>query len=186
MKSSRSHLRAFLLGALVCSGGCTSAANHLPRPLSEPLVEPGFAVPIEAEGWWVVRRAETDLDGDGDPEAAVLRAEVEVYRGRPLWEDGHRWNLYVREENGTTTDLYARFVPWGRVEALLVSPGEASGRPAILLTEQTPERIIVYEIHYQGPGRAEAAEILRRPLDPVRGFAEPQHSVQAQKRGPPN
>lgn len=166
MADPRRWLELMLLAVLTGGIGCTLAGPP-------ELVEPGFTAPVEAEGWWVVQRAEVDFDGDGEPETAVLRAQVEVYRGQPLWEDGHHWHLYVREEDGATTDLYARFVPFGRVDAMLVSPADRSGPPAILLMERTPQQVVLYEIRYHGPGRAEAVELVRRPLDPVRGFAEP-------------
>src|SRR5438046_90801 len=47
-------------------------------------------------GWQYARRASVDLDGDGKPESVVMIADVTLdKRGRPLWEDGHRWQVYV-------------------------------------------------------------------------------------------
>jgi hypothetical protein len=122
-------------------------------------------------GWHYQQRATADLDGDGAAETAVLIADVELdARGRPLWEHGHRWQVYVEEPDGARTYAYARFLPNGTLDAYLTQPDSGQSR-TILLVERTPESLAVYEVRYEGVGRAAAIRRLGRALDPARGFA---------------
>ncbi|HVE78917.1 MAG TPA: hypothetical protein VNA89_08655 [Gemmatimonadaceae bacterium] len=121
--------------------------------------------------WRYEQRVSADLDGDGSSEAAVLICDVTLdERGRPLWEDGHRWQVYVEEpEGGARTHVYARFLPNGKLTAELTEP-DSGAMPTILLLEQTPHHLGVYELRYAGPGRVAVVSHLARPLDPVRQF----------------
>ena len=121
-------------------------------------------------GWAYAQRVSADFDGDGADETAVLICDVTLdASGRPLWEDGHRWQLYVEESDGKTTRLYARFVPRGRVTADVGVPS-AGKELYIVLVEQSPERMGVYEYEYRGPLRADVRKRLERDLDPARQF----------------
>lgn len=133
-------------------------------------------VPAAASGdsaWRYEQRVSADLDADGEEENVVLLSDVRLdSRGRPLWEDGHRWQVYVQEPGGggEVTRLYARFLPNGKLTAELADP-VAGVSPSLVLLEQTPERIAVYEFRYRGPGRVEAWSRLDRALDRSRAFS---------------
>jgi hypothetical protein len=121
-------------------------------------------------GWMYAQRVSADFDGDGADETAVLICDVTLdASGRPLWEDGHRWQLYVEESDGKTTRLYARFVPRGRVTAEVGVPS-AGQELYIVVVEHSPERMGVYEYEYRGPMRADVRKRLERDLDPARQF----------------
>ena len=71
-----------------------------------------------------VADARADLDGDGTPEELEIRADVELDgRGRPLWEDGHRWVVVVRD-GPDEHRLVDEFVPQGTLSAWVVDPAE--------------------------------------------------------------
>lgn len=123
-------------------------------------------------GWKYAQRVTADLDGSGAEEEAVLMCDVALdARGRPLWEDGHRWQLYVRETGGKreVTRLFARFIPNGKVTAELGVPSAGSKNWIVLLV-QSPERLGVYEFEYRGPGRADVRKRLERDLDAAKPF----------------
>jgi hypothetical protein len=84
-------------------------------------------------------------------------------RGRPMWEHGHRWQVYVEEPDGRRTYLYARFLPNGKLTAELTQP-DSTTAPTLTLVEQTPANIAVYETAYNGPGKAEIVTRFERSL----------------------
>ena len=117
-------------------------------------------------GWMYQQRVSADLDMDGTRESAVLISDVTLdVRGRPLWEHGHRWQVYVEEPEGARTYLYARFLPNGKLTAELTQPESTAG-PTLTLVEQTPASIAVYEIAYNGAGKAELVTRFERSLRP--------------------
>ena len=122
-------------------------------------------------GWMYSQKVSADFDGDGHDETAVLICDVTLDAGgAPLWEDGHRWQVYVQEEDGTVTRLYARFVPRGKVTAEIGVPS-AGKELYIVVLEQSPERLGVYEYEYRGPQTADVRKRLERDLDPTRPFS---------------
>ena len=180
---------AWLLVLLVLGAGCAThtpapSANPIDRPspgsVSLPTLrtaasdattvagQPAIwrvdsSIPLAVggdPGWEYQRTAEVDLDGDGVIERAALIAQVLLYRGRPLWEDGHVWQVYVEESDGVRTYIYARFVPNGTVKACLTEPAEQKNS-MIILIERTPERLSTYEILYSGPGQAQVIDSIR-------------------------
>lgn len=121
-------------------------------------------------GWTYAQRVSADFDGDGKDETAVLMSDVTLGNGgAPLWEDGHRWQVYVEESDGTVTRLYARFVPRGKVTADVGVPS-AGKELYIVVVEHSPERMGVYEFEYRGPMKADVRKRLERDLDPVKQF----------------
>ena len=145
-----------------------------PRPDSAiDLIDPRIPRAVAGDrGWRYSQRASADFDGDGQQETAVVIAEVELdARGAPLWEDGHRWQLYFEEADSTRTYVYARFLPFGKLEASATVPDEEN-KPTVVLREITPHTLGVYEVRYSGPQRSSSVRHLHRELDPGKGFTE--------------
>ena len=121
-------------------------------------------------GWTYAQRVSADFDGDGEDETAVLISDVTLDNGgAPLWEDGHRWQLYVEESDGKITRLYARFIPRGRVTADVGIPS-AGKELYIVVVEHSPDRMGVYEYEYRGPLNADVRKRLERELDATKQF----------------
>ena len=138
-----------------------------------PLLDSGVPLAsVEEEGWGFSQRTEADLDGDGVAEGVVLMARVELYRGRPAWDDGQVWQAYVEEQSGERTHLYARFVQLGTL-SLRVGLAERGGNPVVVLLEQLPDRLAVYELAYAGPGAVTTQTGYTRDLDPTGDVASP-------------
>ena len=107
--------------------------------------------------WKYSERATADFNNDGKPETAVITSDVTLdRRGEPLWEDGHRWRLYFEEGDGRRTYAYDRFVPNGRVDAVVGEPRIPGERRTVSLIERTPSQIAVTEVSYDGPDRVQA------------------------------
>lgn len=141
---------AAVLGLIsVC--GCADTDRDAVTLSMDSLIEE--RVPVAAAGdpgWAYAQRGSADLDADGTRESIVLICDVTLDgRGQPLWEDGHRWQVYVEETGGQRTRLYGRFVPNGTVSAQ-VTDGVA-GTPTLTIVERTPDRLAVYEVAYRGP-----------------------------------
>jgi hypothetical protein len=136
--------------------------------------------------WRYQQRASADLDGDGARETAVLIADVELdARGQPIWEHGHRWQVYVEERDGTRTYVYARFLPNGKLEADLARP-DSGAPPTIVLLEQTPYALGVYEVRYLGPGRATIVGRFERRFEQGGWFiGSPRSSRRSRQKLPP-
>ena len=135
------------------------------------LLEPRVPLAIAGEGRWnYVERASADFDADGRNETAVLIADVELdARGEPIWDHGHRWQVYFEEADSTRTYVYARFLPNGKLEARVTVPDEEK-MPTVVLRELTPHALGIYEVRYYGPKKAWAVRHLYRELDPRGGF----------------
>lgn len=137
------------------------------------LVDTSIAPAIAGRGGWDYQQSTSaDLDADGQVERVVLTAQVALMRGRPLWDDGQRWQVYVEESDNTRTYIYARFVQLGTVSLRLTEP-DSGQRPTIVLLEQLPDRLAIYEVEYLGPGRARTTEPYERALDPRGDVASP-------------
>lgn len=115
-------------------------------------------------GWVYSQKASADFDADGQAETAILVSDVPVdARGAPLWEDGHRWQLYVEESGGERTWLFRQFLPNGTVTADVVR--RESGTRSILIEARTPDRISVHEVKYSGPRRIGLLNSIERPIE---------------------
>lgn len=121
-------------------------------------------------GWRYQQQVVADIDGDGDEETVVLISDVTLDAGgRPLWEDGHRWQVYVREQDGRVTRLYARFLPNGSLTVDLGVPPSGAVH-GIVLIERTPNHIGVYELRYRRPDSVDVYRRLDREIDTARRF----------------
>ena len=166
-----------LVAAGLALGACRDAPSpaardtaSAPAPVAAPpVVLVDSAVPPAAVGdprWQFQQSASADRNGDGAAERVALIANVELVRGRPAWDDGQRWQLYVEAADGTRTRVYARFVQLGHVEAF-VGPAAANGRRTIVIVERTPQRMAVYEAAYAGPNDVTVRELAAPEIDPA-------------------
>src|SRR5687767_16031769 len=107
--------RLVVLSLVVVAGACreqsarpdsnradsTTAAAAVPAAVvsAGSLIE--SRVPLAAagdSGWTYQQRVRANLDADGADETIVLIADVtSESRGRPLWDDRHRWEVYVAQ-----------------------------------------------------------------------------------------
>ena len=156
--------------AVIARTAAQDRAAALPDSLADIVQARVPAAVAGDSGWRYQQQVVADIDGDDDEETVVLISDVTLDAGgQPLWEDGHRWQVYVREADGRVTRLYARFLPNGKLTAELALPPSGSTL-GIVLIEQTPSRIGVYEFRYRGPGTVDVYRRLDRELDPVRRF----------------
>jgi hypothetical protein len=117
-----------------------------------------------AKGWMYEQRVMVDFDADGQMETAVLISDVTLDAGgKPLWEDGHRWQVYVDEPTGERTYVYRQFLPNGSLTADVVR--RESGTRTLLLEARTPQSISVYEVKYSGPGRIVLMNVIERAIE---------------------
>src|SRR5688572_18154184 len=146
--------RTLILLAAVTGACAPRPEAREPNPLVAPPVDTArVRSPDEPAAWPHRRTLAADLDGDGSEETIVLAADVSLAPdGDPLWEDGHRWAVYVDGPGGRTL-LYAAFVPHGHVEAAITPPG-ADGRRQVHVEERSPTRSRWVEVAYDAPGRA--------------------------------
>jgi hypothetical protein len=145
----------------------------VPADSSVVLVDPSLAPAVAGEGGYLYQqRATADLDGDGAPETVVLTARVELIRGRPAWDDGQPWQLYVEEGDGTRTYLYARFVQLGAPTMRIALPGDRT-QPTIIVLEHLPDSIAIFEAEYAAPGSVIIRQRFGRRLDPRGEVASP-------------
>ena len=125
-----------------------------------------------SEGWNFQQSTTADLDGDGKSERVVLIARVEMMRGRPLWDDGQPWQVYVESEDQKRTYMYARFVQLGTLTMRLSAADSGAARRIVLL-EQLPDRLAVYEAEYRGVGQLAVTTAYEQMLDPAGDLASP-------------
>lgn len=137
------------------------------------LVDTTLARAVGGQGGWNYQQtASADLDGDGRIEKVVLIARVELVRGRPAWDDGQPWQAYIEAPDGTRTYVFARFVQLGTL-SLRLSATEGNEHPVVMLLEQLPDRLSVYEVAYSGPGHARVTSPYQRDLDPRGDVSSP-------------
>lgn len=158
---------------LACAGPSDSrpdTATRTPVVTSAPsvatdLVDTSLAKAVAGQGGWNYQQvANADLDGDGQIEKVVLTARVEMMRGRPAWDDGQPWQAYIEEPDGTRTYVFAHFVQLGTL-SLRLSAAEGNAHPVVVLLEQLPDRLRIYEVEYLGPERVRVTAPYERALD---------------------
>lgn len=149
-----------------------SAGPETPAPT--PLPVDTVIAPAEAgaDGWEYFLARETDLDGDGSAERVVVTARAAMINGRPAWDDGQPWQVYVETASGERTFLYRRFVQLGTV-TMRLGMDEADEPSTIILIEHLPDRLALYEFAYRGPKKVEVLEHYERRLDPYGELASP-------------
>lgn len=177
----------FQLAGLALVAAC---GGEVPEPRTEPaaidadsaaatpalvdLVDPDVAPGVAGEGGWGYHRsAEVDLTGDGQTERVVLTARVETVGGRPAWDDGQPWRVYVEAADGTRTDVYARRLQIATL-TMRIALDEHGAPGGILLLEHSADRLSVYEALYRAPGAVETTVRFERDLDPRGELASPQ------------
>lgn len=126
----------------------------------------------DTSGWNYRRSASLDIDGDGALERVVIAARVEMVRGRPVWDDGQQWQVYVQEADSSRTVVYARRLQLGTL-TLRLGAGSVGAVRHIVLLEHLPDRLAVYEVDYRGPAKFTAAVRYERALDPTGDLASP-------------
>jgi hypothetical protein len=144
---------AVCVAAIACSPPADSTAAN---PLDAPPVDRARVRSVDEAASWPHRRTfEADLNGDGTSERVVLTSDVQLGdNGKPLWEDGHRWAVFV-EDQGRRTLLYAAFVPNGHAEAAVLTP-DTDGRRHVLIQERTPQQARSLVVAYERPSMARA------------------------------
>lgn len=137
------------------------------------LIDSTIAPAIAGEdGWNYHLSSQVDLTGDGRAEQVVLTARVEMYRGRPAWDDGQPWQVYVESPDGSRTYIYAQRLQLGTLTMRLAAPGD--GRlPSIVLLEHLPHSLGVYEAAYDSTGRLATVVRFERELDATGQIAAP-------------
>ena len=115
-------------------------------------------------GWQHRVALDSDLNGDGRTEQLVVAADVNLSdNGEPLWEDGHRWAVYV-EDSAQRTLLYSRFLPNGVAE-VGVGASDSDGSRDVLIVERTPQHSRAIVLEYQRPGSARPLSDANYPLE---------------------
>ncbi len=174
----------FCIVTVVALGACSNSAegtNQAPvagvtavssAASPSPLVDPALPTAVAGQPEWEYQQeAHADFNGDGVVERAVLIANVQLADdGYPMWDDGQAWQLYIEEPDTTRTYVYARMVQLGRVTAHLTYAAPDQG-PTIMIMEQTPQELRIYEVTYRGIQQVEVDELVQRRLDPANGFA---------------
>lgn len=138
------------------------------------LVDTAITPAIAGEdGWNYVLTSEADLTGDGVAERAVLTARVEMYRGRPAWDDGQAWQVYVEFADGARRHLYAQRLQLGTLTSRVALP-DRGGAATLILLEQLPDRLRVFEVSFDEARQPNVALLVDRILDPTGQAASPQ------------
>jgi hypothetical protein len=155
--NKRRQVSAFIAIVLVCGAAvaCERSDNAPggPAPEKSAVDSARLGSAAEVTSWRHRRTFEADLDGDADKERVVLASDVELGpNGVPLWEDGHRWTVFV-DDKPEVTLLYGAFVPNGLVEAAVVT-ADANGHRNVLIQERTPDQTRSFVVSYEKPGVA--------------------------------
>lgn len=135
----------------------------------DPAIPPAVA---GEDGWNYQQRAQGDLNGDGRTEQVVLTARVELVQGRPAWDDGQPWQVYVEAEEGERTYLYAQRLQIGTL-TLRLSQGSDGQGSTIILLEHLPDQLTLYEAVYAGPQDVSVSVEFQRILNPRGETASP-------------
>jgi hypothetical protein len=163
-----------LLGA--CAEDAPGPGEDAPAAPEVPAAEAPIDAAIPpaiagADGWDYQQVATADLDGDGVEERIVLTARVEMIRGRPAWDDGQAWQVYVESAAGQRTYVYAQRLQLG---ALTMRIGLGTPTTVVML-EHLPDQMRLFEATWRGPDVREVHLRFTRPLDPRGEIASPRY-----------
>ena len=148
-----------------------STAATAAQVSSVSLVDTSIAPAVAGmNGWNYSQDASADLTGDGTPERVVITAQVEMSRGRPLWDDGQAWQVYVEYADSTRTYVYANRVQLGMLEMRLSRP-DPGKTATIILIEHLPDRLRIAEATVDSARHASTRVMFERNLDPVGDIA---------------
>jgi hypothetical protein len=149
----RALLSALLVAGAICALWILAARDRPPD--SDTPKGPTDRRPSPQQPTPAVRiaSASVDLAGDAAPEEIEIRADVELdAEGDPLWEDGHRWAVFVHDSRGEHR-LVDEFVPQGRLSGWVVQPD--SGRALLVVLRQSgTSGIVVRTFRADGEGYA--------------------------------
>ena len=130
------------------------------RPADAPPIDHERVSLADAAGWPLQRSLQADLDGDGTSERLVVASDVAVdSTDAPMWEDGHRWAVYVvdapapGDADSSRTLLYGAFLPMGRAEVAVTEPSIGEP-PRVFVLSRSVGRVTGEDIAYDGPGEA--------------------------------
>jgi hypothetical protein len=158
----------------LASCGRTASQHGAPAQTADRLIDPALPrAVLRQPGWGYGRVAARDLDNDGVEEQVVVIADAALHEGKLLWEDGHVWQIYIEEPDGARTYVYSRLVPMGHVHARFTAAPQP-GPPALILLEQAPHHLGVYEVRYRGPHRVSVTEWVDRQLQPGPSSGSPE------------
>lgn len=131
------------LAAASCGRGSRTSDN----PTSAAPVDTARIRVNEVASWRYRREISADLDGDDKLERLVIAADVAMGPTGPLWEDAHRWAVYVEPAKGERALLYGALVPNGFAEAAVLAPDQ-DHRRKVLIQERTPQQVRNLEVEY--------------------------------------
>jgi len=170
-------------GAVVLFSCSPRAAGNDEQAMGEGLPVDTVNAGLETVLTWRHRTVlEADLNGDGRTEELVVAADVSLTaNGEPLWEDGHRWGVYV-EDSTQKTLLYSRFLPNGVAE-VAVGATDGYGSREVLIVERTPQHSRSIVLEYRRPGSArpvsDANYLLEQWLPSLTSIRPPRERVVA-------
>src|SRR5690554_5111771 len=143
--------RILIAGLAAILSGCASNDKALDTAKEVSLIDPDIPPAVAGEdGWGYQQSAEADLDRDGVSERIVLTARAEMVRGRPAWDDGQPWQVYVEAADGTRRYVYAQRLQLGAL-TMRLALDEAGDPASIVLFEHLPDRLRLFEAFYGGP-----------------------------------
>lgn len=159
-------LRQLLLSAAAIAAALSCSSREPDRHAGmQALPVDTVRAGLDAALHWQHRTGlDVDLNGDGEPESLVVASDVTVMdSGEPIWEDGHRWAVYV-EDSAQRTLLYSSFLPHGVAEVAIGTAGSDGSRD-VLIVERTPQHSRAVVVHYQRAGVARLVSDANYPLD---------------------
>ncbi len=165
--------RILIAGLAAILSGCASNDKALDTAKEVSLIDPDIPPAVAGEdGWGYQQSAEADLDRDGVSERIVLTARAEMVRGRPAWDDGQPWQVYVEAADGTRRYVYAQRLQLGAL-TMRLALDEAGDPASIVLFEHLPDRLRLFEAFYGGPEELRTLLRFERMLDPRGELASP-------------
>ena len=162
-----------LLLSLLVAAGCSRKASK-PTDDSVNLINAQYPVHIAGDqGWDYAKTLPYDLDGDGAEEKLMLIANVQWVDAQSTfaWDDGHNWQVYVEESDGTRTYLFDNWVQMGKLQAMV----ESDTHDVLLQVQSGTMGLMLYRVTYQ-QGKAPVAHLLAE-IGAVRfaGFTDPRY-----------